>query len=106
MSTGIDAALQAWRESTGFVIEVRMARAIKAYLGEPGDAYLVWSHEHGAWWGPKNCGYFIETARAGRYSREEALEISRTARNGWRPGQPPSEIPVREIDVLAVEARS
>lgn len=80
---------------------VRRLRA----LSESGPAsYLVWSHEHSAWWRPARAGYTTFLEAAGRYTREEALVICRTARGGWRPGQPPPEIPVRLEDALAVEA--
>ena len=48
---------------------------------------------------PNRCGYTLEFRAAGRYSRDEALLICRDARGGWRPGQVPPEIPVRESDV-------
>lgn len=39
--------------------------------------WLVWSNEHGAWWGPSRCDYVSGIEAAGRYSLEEAMEISR-----------------------------
>jgi hypothetical protein len=39
--------------------------------------YLVWSFEHGGWWGPGEWGYVPRQAQAGRYTLERALEISR-----------------------------
>ena len=47
------------------------------------EQYLVWSNEHRAWWRPKRCGYVRDVRGAGRYSRQEAIEISGTSRNGW-----------------------
>ncbi len=38
---------------------------------------LIWSPEHGAWWGPKNCGYFDDIVRAGLYTRSMAERICR-----------------------------
>jgi hypothetical protein len=66
--------------------------------------YLVWSHEHGSWWRPDRCGYTIHEERAGRYSKAEALEICKGARDGWpsRSKTPPPEIPVRESDIVAL----
>ena len=37
------------------------------------DAYLIWSNEHNAWWGPDRCGYRQSIEQAGRYSLPEAL---------------------------------
>lgn len=60
--------------------------------------YLVWSHEHGAWWRPKSNGYTIDMRQAGRYSREEAIKICRG--RDQNPGKPLPELPVREDDAL------
>lgn len=70
------------------------------------DAYLVWSHEHGAWWGPARQGYKVRLSEAGRYSHEEALRICAEA----IPGDAATfgalqELPVREADVLEMRAR-
>ena len=76
-----------------------MEKALKA------ERFLIWSNEHGAWWRPGSAGYTIHAEAAGRYSHAEALAISAGARDGWRPGQAPPEIPVAEADVLACEER-
>ena len=60
--------------------------------------YLIWSHEHGAWWGPHSRGYTYNIAQAGRYTREEAMAICADARVGHT--EPYPEIPVREEDVI------
>lgn len=39
------------------------------------DRYMIWSHEHGAWWMPNSSGYTSDAAQAGRYSYDEAAEI-------------------------------
>jgi hypothetical protein len=46
---------------------------------DTGGTYLVWSHEHGAWWGPGRSGYTKGLQTAGRYSRDDALDICRNA---------------------------
>ena len=61
--------------------------------------YLIWSHEHSAWWGPNSRGYTTRTDHAGRYTRSEALTICASARDGWDDQGRPSEVPVREIDM-------
>lgn len=35
--------------------------------------YVIWSHEHNAWWAPNFCGYTTDFDKAGRYSREDAV---------------------------------
>ena len=66
---------------------------------ETRNTYLIWSHKHSAWWGPNNRGYFPRLEHAGRYSREDAIEICALARDGWDGEGRPSEIPVCEADV-------
>ena len=53
-------------------------------IPKPPRDYLIWSNEHGAWWGPGERGYVREIARAGRYSKEGAEMICRRANH--RPG--------------------
>ena len=62
--------------------------------------YLIWSHEHGGWWGPGRSGYVRSISAAGRYSRDEALRICAEAIPGdaARLGALP-ELPVREDDL-------
>jgi len=76
-------------------------------LTEPDDdLYLVWSHEHSAWWGPGACGYVKSHAGAGRYSRAQALRIcGRALPNAVRYGCF-SEIPVRVADLRDMIAGS
>lgn len=69
------------------------------------EAYLVWSNEHGAWWRPNSQGYTKRVVNAGRYSREEAINIARDAHDGWREGSAPPEIAVAERDVLEMMPR-
>ena len=68
-------------------------------LGEPKN-YLIWSNEHRAWWRPNSCGYTSKLREAGHYSRNEAITISSRARDGWKEGEPPPEIPVRIVDAF------
>lgn len=66
------------------------------------DPYLIWSHEHSGWWGPAHCSYTKRLSLAGRYSRQEALDICANAMAGNvdRLGCFP-ELPVREADIHA-----
>lgn len=57
-------------------------------------AYLIWSNEHRAWWGPGRRGYVKRIADAGRYSESAALEICTNALPGRRGDEPLPEIPV------------
>jgi hypothetical protein len=65
--------------------------------------YLVFSQEHLAFWGLGRAGYTNDLMQAGRYSRQEAIEICRDALPGqWKPGAPFPELPVREADIVAM----
>jgi hypothetical protein len=54
--------------------------------------YLVWSHEHRAWWGPNHSGYTGDVWSAGRYDEAGALDTC--GRRGWPRGAPPPEVMV------------
>lgn len=41
----------------------------------PMQAWVIWSEEHAAWWGPGKWGYTKSLASAGRYSQAEAQAI-------------------------------
>lgn len=43
------------------------------------DMWVVWSEEHGAWWGPGRVGYYTSLMRAGRYTEAEARAIEAKA---------------------------
>lgn len=60
--------------------------------------YLIWSNYHRAWWRPNSGGYTTFLKCAGRYSREDALAICKSARDGWPLDGGPSEIPVVAAD--------
>jgi hypothetical protein len=64
------------------------------------ELYLVWSNEHGAWWGPARTGYVQRIENAGTYTHEQALQICTDAMPGTsaRIGMLP-EIPVRLADL-------
>jgi hypothetical protein len=70
-----------------------------------GPPYVIWSNEHQAWWRKNSAGYTIHLREAGWYSHGEALTICANARDGWRPGTPPPELPVSLGDAMACEAR-
>jgi hypothetical protein len=68
--------------------------------------YLVFSQEHLAFWGPGRAGYTNDLMQAGRYSRQEALDICRDALPGqWKPGMPFPELPIAEGDLVAMLER-
>jgi len=60
-----------------------------------GDAYLVWSNMHNAFWREGRAGYTSQLNQAGRYSREEAIGIAAGSRDGYESKMIPAEIPVR-----------
>jgi hypothetical protein len=69
------------------------------------DLYLIWSHEHGAWWGPGGSGYVRSIAQAGRYPAEEALGNCIRAMPGTSSGLGAlPELPVRLADIEAMTA--
>lgn len=64
--------------------------------------YLIWSAEHRAWWGPGRRGYVRGIAAAGRYSKEEMLQICIDAVPSASSIGTMAEIPVREADLRDV----
>ena len=58
--------------------------------------YLVWSEEHGAWWGADetNLNYTRSILRATRYSQARAYEIADDANRYLRPDEPIKEVPI------------
>ena len=51
-----------------------VAKSLLEALSAP--TWLVWSNEHGAWWGPNQCHYYTDISAAGRYTLEEAIRIT------------------------------
>jgi hypothetical protein len=68
----------------------------------PGDAgmnteqWLIWSNEHDAWWAHQSNGYTKQRSKAGRYTRQEAIEICEGANAGCWDVDEPSETMVRD----------
>lgn len=50
-------------------------------MSESAKDYFIWSVEHDGWWKPNKAGYCASWSSAGRYSKEEAYQIS--ARANW-----------------------
>jgi hypothetical protein len=46
------------------------------------DAWLVWSYEHNAWWGPEWAGYTTNVLRAGLYTQAAATQIEQLRGTG------------------------
>lgn len=79
-----------------------------ATADETDGDWLVFSHEHSAWWRPARRGYTDRTSRAGRYTEAEAREICENAAWRWHRGAGgpkalPPEVMVRTdaTDMLA-----
>ena len=66
---------------------------------------FIWSTVHNAWWGPNSQGYTQSAVHAGRYKKDEAVDICAHSRDGWSAGAIPTEIPVRCVDVWAAYNR-
>lgn len=63
------------------------------------DLYLLWSNEHCAWWRGNRHGYSRGLDGAGRFTREEALQIcAKAAVQAAHVGYI-AEIPVRLLDI-------
>lgn len=66
------------------------ARAVSTLLTgqqpppEPRREWLVWSNQHGMWWGPGHRGYRLRIEEAGRYTKAEARNIVALATCGWQ----------------------
>jgi hypothetical protein len=54
-------------------------------------SWLIWSHEHSAWWKAHSCGYTQHVEEAGRYSLADALRICHDANmhSDWIKNQSP-----------------
>lgn len=62
------------RRANAFDQLVADNKSLREALERP--AWLVWSNEHAAWWGPNQCDYSSTIENAGRYTLEEAIHIS------------------------------
>jgi hypothetical protein len=68
------------------------------------DEYLIWSHEHGRWWGPGGRGYVRQLSQAGRFSRDNALTHCAHAIPGTAVRkQALPDLPVRLDDMLEIQ---
>jgi len=93
-----------------FAADVRSmagSAAVQRQIEQPANSpWLVWSHEHNAFWRPERAGYTKLIEQAGRYSKAEAEAICRDARGGEAVmqtdlGEVPPEIcfPAPEADL-------
>jgi len=55
------------------------------------QSWLIWSNEHDAWWSPNANGYTKQRSQAGRYGRQEAIEICKDANSHCSDVDEPSE---------------
>lgn len=71
-------------------------------MNNDNDLYLIWSHEHAAWW-LHSGGYTKSLTAAGRYNKKSALKICAEAVPGTaaKLGALP-ELPVRLADVVTI----
>lgn len=61
------------------------------------EQWLVWSNEHGKWWGPNGGGYTTKRSMAGRYTLEKAADICSRANSGLKDNQPPDETMLLDV---------
>lgn len=71
---------------TGPGIETPEDWVVEARLKNAKD-FMIWSIEHGAWWGPNHAGYVSDPKEAGRYSFDEAIDIVNNPHT-QKPGVP------------------
>lgn len=62
--------------------------------------FLIWSHQHGAWWRANQNGYTSDIDQAGRYPMQEAYNICASANRGMKRRYPPNELAINESDAL------
>lgn len=71
------------------------------------EEFLIWSHEHDAWWKPARRGYTDDVTDAGRYGEAEARGILEKSSYGWRKGSLPKEVIVPadspDLDMAVVD---
>ena len=79
-----------------------------AAMTEDTRKYLIWSNEHGLWWGPGYCGYARLISKAGRYKLTEATIICTNANAYLKATAEPNEVMVLAPEELrdAAEANS
>lgn len=76
--------------------------------GEP--MFLIWSHEHAAWWKPARWGYTHDPRIAGHYTQAAAEQICENASyrwlRGWKPpyGDLPAEVMVPSPGAAAIDS--
>lgn len=80
--------------------EKRAEAAEATFIAANGCAWLIWSHEHGAWWGPNRCGYTMNPAAAGRYPMREAVEICALRSTRTRSDDAPNEVIVASPEII------
>lgn len=79
------------------------APALERPMEKPPEIkYLIWSNQHRKWWRAGSVGHTSSLERAGRYTREQAIEHARPHWKAvWRNGLAvPEEIPVLETDAM------
>lgn len=63
-------------------------------LSPGGMKWLIWSHEHTAWWRPNAQGYCCERKNAGEYGFDQACEILHNANFGLKGSPNEAIVPV------------
>lgn len=77
-------------ENIVIYVEEQRARESTEAVVQPTEAkaeWLIWSNEHGAWWGPDQSGYYHHPIEAGRYTLERAKTLCKS--RSWEDRIPP-----------------
>ena len=84
-------------------VQARIDREIARVKSQKRAArYVIFGHEHQAFWGPGRSGYVQDLAQAGRYSRADGIDICRNAIPGQsKAGMVPPEMPIAVADLVA-----
>ena len=70
------------------------------------ESYLIWSHQHAAWWRPHRRGYTRHIGEAGLYERRAALDLcARSVPDTAEALGALPDLPVRHADLEAVRRR-
>lgn len=76
-----------YRDRLNLIMRPYLTPSCPCAVCAPADAFLIWSHEHNAWWGPAFRGYTGEPGEAGRYSEHVAGTVCENAAYLWLRGE-------------------
>lgn len=89
------------------LVEAAHAAKAAAEQAAPPAQFMIWSHEHTAWWKANRNGYTGALAEAGRYTEADARKICEGANWRWmqgyaqKHGDRPAEVMIPAFDLGA-----